>query len=114
MSWEQVIGGTGTAVVALAIGVMTYRRSRAVDAVSEQSGAVTEARAGTSQIIDGLNGLVDALQDDNKNFREDIRLLTARLDACFADREQLRLEVARLRRKYGDNADTPPSGTRST
>lgn len=85
------------------LGLMAYIRSLRVDAVAEQSGVATETRAGTAQIIQGLNDLIDNLQTDNKVFRDDIKYLTLRLDAFAAEREELRKEVARLRRKYGED-----------
>jgi predicted nucleic acid-binding Zn-ribbon protein len=114
MSWEQVTGGIGTAGVALALGVLTYRRSRAVDKISAQSGVATESRAGTAQVIDGLNRIIDTLQEDNKEWRAGFRELTIRLEVMAAERDKLRQEIARLRRKYGDNSDTPASGMSPT
>jgi ABC-type transporter Mla subunit MlaD len=105
MSWEQVGQGLALAVPSTAVGVFAYLRSRKVDAISEQSGIVSDTRAGTAQIIDGLNGLIDNLQEDNKIFREDIKHLTARLDAITAERDELKRELARLRRKYGNGED---------
>ena len=85
------------------LGALAYRRSRKVDAVAEQSGVATENRAGTAQIIQGLNDLVSNLQTDNKVFREDIKYLDQRLDNLIAEREELRKEIARLRKKYGED-----------
>ena len=92
---------------ATALGFLAWWRSRKVDAVAEQSGAVTETRAGTAQVIDGLNQLIDNLQDDNRLFREDIKYLTLRLDVIVKERDELRRELNRLNRKYGENGVTP-------
>lgn len=90
----------------LTIAVLAYRRSRQVDAVAEKSGVAANGRAGTAQIIEGLKSLVEALQLDNDNFREDIKALIIRLDVITTERDTLRLEVARLRKKYGDNGES--------
>lgn len=114
MSWETTGVAVAAPVLGFAAAYLGYRRSRSVDRVTEQSGLTTESRAGTAQIIEGLNQFVDQLQEGHQSFREDIRYLTARLDACGAEREELRRELARLRRKYGDNGTTPPGGTPAT
>lgn len=88
---------------ATALGFLAYWRSRKVDAVAEQSGVANESRAGTAQIIEGLNSLIDNLQIDNKQFRDDIRYCASRLDAISIERDRFREEVARLRRRYGDD-----------
>lgn len=90
------------ATVSLVIGVLGHRRSKRVDATSAQSGLASTHQAGTAQILEGLNDLIDQLQEDTVTFRSDIRELVVRLDAVTAERDALRLEVARLRQKYGE------------
>lgn len=85
------------------LGYLAYRRSRKVDKVAEQSGIATETRAGTTQIIEGLNQLIDNLQEDNKAFREDIRHCGTRLDIIVKERDELRVRLNDMLRKYGDN-----------
>lgn len=107
MEWTGtglVIGLVGAAV-SLTIGILGHRRSKQVDATSEQSGAASNHRAGTAQVLDGLNALIDQLQEDNTTFRADIKELVARLDAITVERDALRLEVARLKKLYGANGD---------
>src|SRR5688572_27423201 len=87
---------------ATVLGLLAYRRSRRVDAVAAQSGIATETRAGTAQIIEGLNHLIDNLQEDNAVIRADFKYLTTRLDTVIEERDALRREVAELRRKYGE------------
>lgn len=106
MSWEQAGVAAAAGVPALALGVLAYRRSRHVDAVAQQAGMVDSTRAGTAQIIEALNGLVDNLQEDNRSFRDDIRHCGTRLEALTNERDELRRELARLRRKYGENGET--------
>lgn len=93
------------ATVSLAIGILGHRRSKKVDATSAQSGVATDHRAGTAQVLEGLNTLIDQLQEDNTGFRAEIKALVVRLDAVSAERDALKLEVARLRKKYADNGE---------
>lgn len=85
------------------LGYLAYRRSVRVDQISEQSGIATSTRAGTAQIIEGLNQLIDNLQDDNKNFRDDIKYLTLRLDQISNERDALKAELSRMHKMYGDD-----------
>lgn len=89
------------------LGYLAYRRARKVDAVAAQSGVVTETRAGTAQIIEGLNQLINNLQDDNRVIREDLKYLTLRLDAIAKERDGFKRQLNRLQRKYGENGDIP-------
>lgn len=103
-----LVGGS----VSLTAAVMGYRRSKVVDATSAQSGAANNHRAGTAQILEGLNDLIDQLQENNETIRSDIKDLAARLQVVTAERDALRIEVARLRRKYGNGDDTPNPPTK--
>lgn len=119
---EQVITALLIGLPSFLLGYLAYRRARKVDAVAAQSGVVTETRAGTAQIIEGLNLLVDQLQDDNRTHREDMRAvrddirdLTLRLgevsrerDELRQERDELKRELARLQRKYGVNGNGIP------
>lgn len=102
MSWEQVGAALVVAVPSTTIGVMAYLRSKKVDATSAQSGAANDTRAGTAQIIEGLNKLIDQLQEGASTFREDIQWLTARLDAVMKENETLKTEIVRYKHKYGN------------
>jgi len=101
VNWDTVIT-VAPIVVAGAVAWWGYRRSIRVDAVSEKSGVATETRAGTQQIIDGLNTLIDQLQEGALAHRETITFLTSRLDAILVENEGLKRELARLRKKYGE------------
>jgi len=119
MDWGQVAMALLIGAPSFALGYLALQRSKRVDAISAQSGVVTDARAGTSQIIEGLNRLIDNLQEDNQSFREDIRHLTIRIDALTAERDELRTRLNRLARRYDDSGrerpgDSPPYGTPST
>lgn len=124
MQTEQVLTALVIGLPSFLLGFLAYRRARKVDAVAAQSGVITETRAGTAQIIEGLNLLIDQLQDDNKTHRDDMRAvrddirdLTLRLgvvsrerDELWQERNELRRELTRLRRKYGEHSNgVPPS-----
>lgn len=101
MNWEQVLGGLALAIPATALGYMTYRLSRKKDAVSEQSGVASNHRAGTEQVIQGLNLLLDQAQETIKDDREIKALLEAKIKQFLADNEACRAENALYRAKYG-------------
>lgn len=96
MDWSQLFLGLGLAVPATGIAYLGLRQSREKDAAAVRSGLLSNHRDGTGQVIGGYEGLVNQLQEENIRCQ-------ARLDASNADRDGLRLELARLRRKYGDN-----------
>lgn len=128
MDIHPVIQAILIGLPATILGILAYRRSRKVDAVAEQSGVATETRAGIAQIIQGLNDMIENLQEDNQVFRAEgkdwavriknldmdfatrLRDLTVRLDAISQERDEFRRErdecrreVARLFRKYGED-----------
>lgn len=112
---NDVVIALVAAIPAFIIGVLAYRRSLKVDQVSEQSGVASNHRAGTAQVLDGLNALVDQLQEDNASFRIDIKDLAARLNVVTLERDALKLEVARLKKRYQvDDEDTPNPPTKGT
>lgn len=94
--WMGIASTIGLAVFAL----MKFRQAQKVDAAAVRAGLLSNHREGTGQMIGGYSGLVDQLQ-------EQIIRCEARLDASNADRDALRLENARLRRKLGNGNDTP-------
>lgn len=102
---EQALYALLIGLPATVLGLLAYRRSRKVDAVTEQAGVASESRAGTGQIIEGLNQLIDNLQDDNREFREELRRVIQRCDGVANERDALRREVNRLYRKYGENGE---------
>lgn len=116
MTWAVVTGLVGT-VGGLLLGFLGYRRSRQVDAVSAQSGAAAESRAGIAQAFDALNALVDQVQEDNKEFRVDAREFKAAIAQCAIkldemmverdearrERDEARHELAIFRQRFGDH-----------
>lgn len=111
---QLFILGLLSSVISAALGYLLHRRSRKVDAVSEQSGAVSNQRAGTQQIIDGFNLLLERAQETIEDDREVIKLLEGRIVTFTANLEACQAENARLRKKYGDNGDTPQPPTKGT
>lgn len=122
---QQFILGVASAVIAAVSGYLLHRRSKVSDAVSAQSGAASDHRAGVQQVIEGLNALLTHAQktiaDDRVTIKDDqatIKLLEERIiadntthTACMAENARLRDENARLRKLYGVNGDPPNKGT---
>lgn len=124
MSWESGAVAVGGPAAVVIVGYLTHKRSLRVDKITEQSGVTTESRAGTAQIIEGLNQLIDNVQEDNQGFRDDLRACAARLDEVTRymsqriedvtrERDELTRKLNRMYRKHG-NGDTPPAGTPTT
>lgn len=85
-------------VVGLPLSLLTFygfRLSQKKDAAAIRSGVASNGRAGIDQLIDNL-------QEDNLHLRTDNRELTKERDA-------LKMEVARLVRKYGENGPAEAS-----
>lgn len=76
------------------LGFFGYRRSRTADKVAEKAGAI-------DQVINGLNILVDQLQDDNKILRESVKELRNALIETTEERDKLKKELKALNKKYG-------------
>lgn len=108
MSWEQVTGGVGV-IGGIAIGYLSHRRSRKVDAVSEQSGIAADTRAGVAQAFEELTSLARLVQDDNQAFRDDLKQCNARFEGLTMKYDALNRQLVRMHRKYGENGNgTPP------
>lgn len=104
---DPALAGLLTAAGGVGIAYLAHRAGRRKDRVTEQSGVVTQDRAGTAQIIEGLNLLIDQLQEDYARIREDLQRCAARLDPIATRLEEALREIARLRHKYGENGGTP-------
>lgn len=105
MEMQQGLYALLAAIPSIFIAWLAYRRSQKVDAVAEQSGIANESRAGQAQIIEGLNRIIDNLQEDNKTGRDYAQYLLNRLDLSDKDRETLRGQLMRMHRKFGDNGN---------
>lgn len=101
MNWEQVFAGLALAVPATMLGYLTYRASRKKDAVSAQSGVVSDHRAGIEQIIKGYDLLLDQAQETIKDDAAVKKLLEERIEKFVALLEACNAKNARLLRKYG-------------
>lgn len=104
MDWNQLWLGLGLAIPATVIGILAHRRSQKVDAASAQSGAASNHRAGTQQVIEGLNSLLDQAQETIIDDREVIKLLEGRMATFSANLDACQAENRRLRQKYEPNA----------
>lgn len=101
--------GIASTIALGVFGLMKFRQAQKIDATSAQSGVASNHRAGTAQILEGLNDLIDQLQEDNQSFRLDIKDLAARLNVVTLERDALKLEVARLKKRYRDDTPVPPN-----
>ena len=106
-SWDPIFTALPIAA-GLLIAWWGHLKSKRVDAISAQSGIAANGRAGTAQILEGLNTLIDQLQEDYQGARNDIVHLRDRLQVVAAERDALTLEVARLRKRYGVNGENGP------
>lgn len=114
MTWATATALVGV-VGGMAVSLLGYRRSRKVDAVSAQSGIASETRAGTAQVIDALNALLDQVQEDNKEFRAEGRefkeairqcadhltQVSAERDEARRERDEARQELVAFRQRFG-------------
>lgn len=76
------------------LGWFGYRRSKKADTVAEKAGAV-------EQIINGLNILVENLQEDNKDLRATVSELKDALEKAYKERDDAKKDLKTLQRKYG-------------
>lgn len=97
-----------------ALGYMVYRRSRDVDDVAEQAGIATGQRESIGQVVDGLNRIITALQDDNGLLRKEVISGRTDIDVCLRNVSELRKRVDELeteiRRLKRGGTITDPAG----
>jgi predicted RNase H-like nuclease (RuvC/YqgF family) len=113
MEWAEVAKALFIGAPASLIAAGAYRRSRHVDAVSEQTGIATETRAGQAERRDAQNDLNENLQTDNKALRDVIMEMRREIKELNMSVTELTREINRLYRKYGENG-TPPKGVPPT
>lgn len=88
-----IVAFTGVVSTGL-LGWFGYRRSKKADTVAEKAGAV-------EQIINGLNILVENLQEDNKDLRSTVSELKDALEKALKERDDAKKDLKTLQRKYG-------------
>lgn len=98
-----------------ALGYLVYRRSRDVDKVAEQAGIATGQRESIGQVVDGLNKIITALQQDNALLREEVVAGRKDIAACLHNVTELRKQVDELASelrlsKRGGTSITDPAG----
>lgn len=120
MSWEGTISVVTGAVGAIGGTIFGYRglqRARHVDKVTELTGAAAITQAGINQAWEQLQDMNSILQIDNQALRTDakeskldtrelkeaIAKCTIRVAEILKERDDARLEVARLIKKYGED-----------
>lgn len=93
IDWGTVIPPLLVGIPSFLLGYWGLRRSVKVDAATERSGVLAAASAGTTWFV-------DQIQEDNKEYRE-------RLDTVTKERDDLKRQLTRYQRKYG-NGDNGP------
>lgn len=91
---NPIVIGLMIGAPSFALGYLGYRRSQKTDNAAKETGAL-------GQIIEGLNKLIDNLQDDNVVLRHQIKSLQIRLETVTSDRDKLKRKVMYLEKKYG-------------
>lgn len=89
----QALIGLIAGVPSVAIAYLAYRRSQRVDTVAEQAGIATRDTTSIQQVVDGLNTLVQNLQEDNQVLRAKVLALEESLDRIIAECRDLRAQV---------------------
>jgi len=90
---QQALIGLVVSVPSVLLAYFGFRRSQKVDTIAQQAGIATNTKESIQQVIDGLNSLVDALQEDNKVLREKVLNLERKLDKVIEDCVALKAEV---------------------
>lgn len=104
----EIAYGLGTAVLGATVSILGYRKSQKNDAIAAQAGVSSETRAGTEQVIEGMNKLVDQQQEDIATLRarlgEQAEYYTKQLDEIEKKCGLMKAELDRFRQKYGNGA----------
>lgn len=109
---QQALIGIVTLVISLIIPFLLYLRSRKVDKVAEQAGVSASSQAGTAQIIEGLNAMLENQQEETNLWRADFKdlrtyttqrldLMVQRLDAKDQEIGNLKHQLALMIRRFG-------------
>lgn len=88
------------AIPGFTLGILGYWRSRQVDKATEKTEFILAQSTAVQQVISGLNQLIDALQQDNKELRENIKIIAIKLSEVVNERDLLVKETGKLKDKY--------------
>lgn len=100
VDWGQIWLGLGPTALGSVVAYLGLRQARKKDDDAARSGLLSNHRENTNQAIEVLRLLVNELQEENATCQ-------VRLNVANTERDAFRLEIARLRKKYSDNGDTP-------
>lgn len=107
--WSNpAIVGLILAIPSTILGLLAYRRSRAVDKVTEQSQAATSHSGSINQVIEGMNKLNENLQEDNRLLREGIGECRTELGKIIQQQRALVDEVGLLKKALAKDIDENP------
>lgn len=76
-----------------------------VDKATERSAVIAAQTGSVGQVIEGLNQIIDNLQDDNKIWRESFKDISLKLAEITKERDALQSELYTLKKKYNINGD---------
>lgn len=105
MDWSPAIIGLVIGVPSFIIGILGYRRANKIDKATETAAMIAAQTGSVSQVITGLNTLIENLQEDNKAWRDNFRELSLRLAEVIKERDQLQKAYDALAKKYGINGE---------
>lgn len=91
--FSTAIAGLVVGIPSFFLGWLTLRRGNRVDRATAQQAVVAARGSEVSQVIDGLNRLVDNLQEDNRIWRQSLESVSHRLSACITEREELQRKL---------------------
>lgn len=97
--------GLLVAIPSFVLGYLAYRQSKKVDKTTEQSGIANNQLNAVGQVLSGLNQLIDSLQADNKELRENIKAIGIKLKEVLDERDILLKEINRLNKLYKINGN---------
>lgn len=92
-------------IPSLILGYLVYKQSQKVDKTTEQSGIANTQLTAVGQVLSGLNQLIDNLQTDNKELRENIKAIGIRLKEVIDERDTLIKEMDKLNKLYKNGND---------
>lgn len=94
--WHPAVIGLLVGLPSSLLGYLIYRRSRELDEAAEQAGIATAQRESIGQVVDGLNRIITALQEDNAFLRTEVSVGREDVKACLRKVSDLRRRVDEL------------------